>query len=176
MVFGKQKLSGEKNRYAAAETNESLISGNAAVCEQGWLGNVYGCDWQNTGFIKEGFFWSLGTFGNVFSPSLRVWFKACWNEWRDSFCLKVFLSWTPRRFSLGRSLHRQRVSACPGTGWLCPRCPSITCGPWRYMSSKLPVLTLEGGQGARKDSNQGQGTWKRKRNLLIKIWHPTGPL
>lgn len=139
---------------------ESLISGNAAACERWWLGNIYGHKRLSKHRVHKG-----ESRGGCFFPSLRVWFKACWNEWRDSFWLKAFLSWALQRFLLWTSLHGQMVRACSGTHRLCPRCPSITCGLRRYTSSKLSALTLkERGQG--KSLSRAKELGKEKKPSL----------
>lgn len=113
-----------------------------------------------------------GLGGTFFSPLYQDVVQSLLN-WTKRF-LKAFLSWAPQRFMLWVSLHGQMVRTCPGAYRLHPRSHSITCGPWRYTSSKLSVLTLqERGQGK---YNQGQGSRKREENLVVWIWHSTGPL
>lgn len=80
-----------------------------------------------------------------------------------------------KRFLPWINCHKQLIRASSGTNLLCSTRPFITCGPCRYVSINVSVPLLEE-RGARKFSNQGQGTWKRKYNLFVRVWHSTRPL
>lgn len=105
--------------------------------------------------------WGLGLHG--FLPSFRVRFKACWNEWKDSFWLEALLSWTLQRCLLCIHLHTQVVADCPGLYLLRPACPFVPCGPCRCMSINASAPT------------EGHSLTKIKEKKMQSSWHPTRP-
>lgn len=143
MVLGNRNSVVKRTGNAVANINEShWLQATLSASERWWLGNIYGRKRLSKRELHK---WVL----RGYFPSLRVWFKACWNEWKDFYRLKAFLNWTLPRFLLMKKSPQQMVTAWSGAHQLCLAGPSITCGPYKYISTNVSVLTLEErGQGS----------------------------